>query len=252
MPPRQGWTRDQSLVAFALYCRTPFGRLHSRNPEIISLANAIGKTPSAVAMKCVNFASLDPEHRERGRVGLRNASRQDRQLWDDFHADPEQLIQEAAAALAEYQGGMMPESDAEWPDEPPIGRDREALTRVRVNQAMFRRMILVGYREQCAVCELPLAGLLVAAHIIPWVLDSTHRMNPKNGLCLCGTHDLAYEKGILRINREYRIEINLAGTLRDAPPVEAWLTRFDGALIHLPVRWHPDPELLDRRFGLAS
>ena len=27
------WTRDETLVAFNLYCRTPFGRLHAGDPE---------------------------------------------------------------------------------------------------------------------------------------------------------------------------------------------------------------------------
>lgn len=44
------WTRDQLLIAFRFYCRTPFGRLHYRNPEIIRLAEVIGRTPSALAM----------------------------------------------------------------------------------------------------------------------------------------------------------------------------------------------------------
>ena len=57
---KRGWTRDELLVAFNLYCKTPFGRLHQRNPEIIRLASALGRTPSALAMKLVNFASLDP------------------------------------------------------------------------------------------------------------------------------------------------------------------------------------------------
>lgn len=54
------WTKEQLKLAFHLYCQLPFGRLHSRNPEIIELANLIGRTPGAVAMKLVNFASLDP------------------------------------------------------------------------------------------------------------------------------------------------------------------------------------------------
>ena len=40
------WTRDETLVAFNLYCRTPFGRLHARNQEIIELASALGRTPT--------------------------------------------------------------------------------------------------------------------------------------------------------------------------------------------------------------
>ena len=54
------WTRQQLKLAFHLYCQLPFGRLHRRNPEIVDLAELLGRTPSAVAMKLVNFASLDP------------------------------------------------------------------------------------------------------------------------------------------------------------------------------------------------
>jgi hypothetical protein len=47
MPRPSDWTRDQQLVALRLYIRTPFGRLNGRNPEIISLARRIGRTPGA-------------------------------------------------------------------------------------------------------------------------------------------------------------------------------------------------------------
>ena len=74
----QGWTRDELLLAFNLYCRTPFGRLHRNNRDIIELASIIRRTPSAVAMKLVNFASLDPVHQRRNVHGLHNVSRSDR------------------------------------------------------------------------------------------------------------------------------------------------------------------------------
>lgn len=32
------WTREQLLVAFTLYSQIPFGKLHSRNPDIIHYA----------------------------------------------------------------------------------------------------------------------------------------------------------------------------------------------------------------------
>lgn len=41
------------------------------NPEIIHLAELIGRTPDAVAMKLVNFASLDPAITSTGRSGLK-------------------------------------------------------------------------------------------------------------------------------------------------------------------------------------
>lgn len=41
MAERIRWTRDQQLIALRLYMRMPFGRLHRRNPEIITLAERI-------------------------------------------------------------------------------------------------------------------------------------------------------------------------------------------------------------------
>ena len=64
-----------------LYCQLPYGRLHARTPEIIALAARLGRTPSSVAMKLVNFASLDPIQQQRGRVGLKGASAGDRAMW---------------------------------------------------------------------------------------------------------------------------------------------------------------------------
>lgn len=97
------WTRQQLLIAFRFYCETPIGQFHSKNKRIIELANLIGRTPSALAMKCVNFASLDPAIRESGRSGLSNASARDRDIWNEFHADWEGLIEECESLRASLQ-----------------------------------------------------------------------------------------------------------------------------------------------------
>jgi putative restriction endonuclease len=75
------WSREELILAINLYCKLPFGRLHNRNPEIINLANLIGRTPSSVAYKLVNFASLDPSLKARGIKGASNASNLDREIW---------------------------------------------------------------------------------------------------------------------------------------------------------------------------
>ena len=64
------WTRKQTLAALHVYFQLPFGQLHQRNPLITQLALWIGRTPSAVALKLVNFASLDPQVRASGRSGM--------------------------------------------------------------------------------------------------------------------------------------------------------------------------------------
>jgi putative restriction endonuclease len=55
------WDRHDLIIAFNLYCRMPFGKIHSRNPLIIQVAEGLKRTPSALAMKMCNFASLDPK-----------------------------------------------------------------------------------------------------------------------------------------------------------------------------------------------
>jgi len=74
------WTKEQVKLGFNLYCQLPFRRLHSRNPEIIELAELVGRTPSAVAMKLCNIASLDPAITGTGRRGLGNASALDHEV----------------------------------------------------------------------------------------------------------------------------------------------------------------------------
>lgn len=68
--PRQNWTREELIVAFNLYCKTPFAKINSTNITVIDLAKIIGRTPSALALKLVNFARLDPALQERGISGM--------------------------------------------------------------------------------------------------------------------------------------------------------------------------------------
>jgi hypothetical protein len=73
------WQDDELLLTLHLYCRTPFGKLHNRNPDVIQLANAIGRTASAVALKATNLASLDQSIPQ---TGMSNTSKADRALWN--------------------------------------------------------------------------------------------------------------------------------------------------------------------------
>ncbi|MEO7666771.1 MAG: HNH endonuclease, partial [Dehalococcoidia bacterium] len=78
MAATTGWTRQQLLVALNLYCQIPFGKITSRNPEIVKWAALIGRTPAALSMKMGNIASLDPAITSTGRSGLENASAADK------------------------------------------------------------------------------------------------------------------------------------------------------------------------------
>ena len=71
MAERRRWSREELLVAFRLYCRTPVGRLHQHNPDIIALTAHVDRTPAAIAMKACNFASRAPARVARHSIQVR-------------------------------------------------------------------------------------------------------------------------------------------------------------------------------------
>lgn len=85
MATRRNWTEDEVTEALSLYLRLPFGKFHSGTPQIIHMAERIGRTPSSVAMKLSNLAALDETLPQKG---LANLSAMDRQMWARYRQDP--------------------------------------------------------------------------------------------------------------------------------------------------------------------
>jgi putative restriction endonuclease len=249
---RNNWNRDETLVAFNIYCRTPFGRLHGRNPEIIEVANHLGRTPNALAMKCCNLAAFDSALAARGIKGLAKASRTDEELWHDFKERPEDIAFESEKVYARLLNReLRVEPEISWEDV--HGLDRSAITKVRVNQNFFRSIVISGYRGRCAICELPIPALLVASHIVPWCVDKNERMNPQNGICLCVIHDRAFDRGLLIIGADYKIAIHRSLTEHDkSGPVGDMFLKYHGREICLPDRWLPGASFLERHTELVA
>lgn len=207
------WTREQSLLAFHFYCETPFGQLHSRNKKLIDLAHLIGRSPSALAMKCVNFASLDPAIRESGRSGLSNASALDKKVWREFHADWGGLVEECEALktlLLRREEMASPQSTAadELIEQDFSAETRIALVRQRMKQTFFRRSILSSYGGKCCISGTSENRLLVASHIVPWSEDKANRLNPSNGLCLSAIHDKAFDAHLFSLTDDLRVVLS--------------------------------------------
>jgi predicted restriction endonuclease len=242
MPRR--WPREELLLAMSLYCRLPFGKFHQHNPEVIRLAEAIGRTPSAVAMKLCNLASLDPYHQERDVKGLGNASNLDREIWAEFHADWEKLAEESGLLLERYQ---LP-TDIEQPAPPDEDRETETqrTVKVRLVQQFFRDAVLASYDTRCCVTGISLKSLLVASHILPWSTHPEHRINPANGLCLNALHDKAFDRGFITLDEDLRLV--LSTELHDATSnkvlKESFLP-FEGQSIQLPEKFRPAGEFLE-------
>ena len=240
------WTREQLLVAFALYCRLPFGRLHSRNPEVIRFAEAIGRTPAALAMKLTNIASLDPEITSSGRRGLTGASAADRAMWDDMHNDWEAFGIESEQAITAAQPEEDPsdQSTDEEVDGGPIGEDRIVTSTTRVGQRFFRNAVLAAYNERCCITGLSIPSLLVASHIIPWRCDKTNRVNPRNGLLLSALHDKAFDSGLITVDDDMTVRVSNQYTRSPDPYFSASVQYYHGRQINLPDKFTPNRDFL--------
>lgn len=240
------WTRDQLKLAFHLYCQLPFGKLHRGNPDIIALADLIGRTPGAVAYKLCNIASLDPAITSSGRVGLQNASKLDREIWDEFHADWEKLAiecevqrQSLRAAKGLPQELSLEESDADY-----TGETRAVITQQRIKQHFFRKAVLSSYRGRCCMTRINDNSLLVASHIVPWSQDHQNRLNPCNGLCLSTLHDRAFDQGMMTLDDNYRILISERLLATENEFLKSAFWGLQGQHIELPERFLPRLEFV--------
>jgi predicted restriction endonuclease len=248
MSNRLGWSREQLIIAFKLYCDIPFGKMHSRNPQIIRYAGLIGRSPSALAMKLTNIASLDPAIRSTGRSGLTGASQADREMWDEMTSDWERFADEIARTERIIANDpTLNDSQEESPDASAsyIGETRSALIEARLGQSFFRAAVLSSYEYKCCISGLAVPEMLVASHIIPWRSDASNRLNPMNGLCLSSIHDRAFDRGLITISSDYCLLLSkrvrmitsnsfICHTFQD----------YADKPISLPQKFAPDPEFL--------
>jgi len=249
MSTRTGWTRQQLLVAFKLYCQMPFGKMHSNNPEIIEYAELIGRTPSALAMKLTNIASLDPAITTTGRKGLTGASATDKIMWEKMQSGWESFAIEMQRAESHFRANTETQADV---DDPSIldeavdytGINKTVQSATRIGQNFFRRSVLSSYNYRCCITGFTMPKLLVASHIVPWRIDEANRLNPRNGLCLSILHDKAFDLGIITISENMTINVSRKNTANADQFFNSALLAYDGKLISLPEKFHPHPAFL--------
>ena len=224
----------------------PFGRIHIRNPEIINLAKILGRTPSAVSWKLSNFASLDPSLQARGISGAKNSSKLDREIWNEFYENWEDLGYESEKLIAEYRREPIEKSAGITVDDlPKEGKEREALVKARVNQSFFRKTVLSAYSYRCCITGIALPDLLIASHIKPWSEDKQNRLNPRNGLCLNALHDKAFDNGWISFTDDYKLLVSIK--LKDSKPeniLQQYFLAYENKPIELPKRFLPDTDFL--------
>ncbi len=241
------WTREELILAFNLYCKIPFGKMHSRNPEVIKLANLLGRTPSAVSWKLGNFARLDPSLKERNISGAEHGSKLDIEIWEEFNHDWDRLSFESEKLLADKEDKTVEDiNEIDMSDFLKTGEEREAVVKIRVNQNFFRKSVLSAYNHKCCITGIQIPEILNASHIIPWSKDEANRVNPRNGLCLNAFHDRAFDRGLLTVTPDFKIKIsNSIKSIQTDKAMEEYFLRYDGVEIELPKKFVPDTDFLD-------
>lgn len=85
------------------------------------------------------------------------------------------------------------------------GQEVIRAVKVRSNQNIFRKIILKIYNQSCCITGLNIPTINRASHIIPWAVDDSKRLDPRNGLCLSATYDAAFDKNLISLDDDYRL-----------------------------------------------
>jgi len=243
MPKNDGWSREQLIIALKLYCEIPFGKMDSRNPEIIRYAKLIHRSPGSLAMKLTNLASLDPKIVSTGRKGLSNASKADREIWNEMTSDWGHIAAEIDQTVRKIGSTA---GDQEAPDSSLVDADYTGLTKTtlveaRIGQRFFRKAVLSAYDFKCCVTGLANQELLVASHIIPWRADSSNRLNPRNGLCLSALHDRAFDQGLIAISESFHLILSpRISKMKSNKYIDDAFLAYADKPISLPAKFLPD------------
>jgi putative restriction endonuclease len=123
---------------------------------------------------------------------------------------------------------------------------------VRLHQQAFRKRVLQAYRDRCAICRLRHGELLDAAHILP---DGHPRGAPivPNGLALCTLHHAAFDRNVLGVRPDLRVDIRLDVLEEvDGPMLQHGLQGFHGAVLEVPrsEAQRPRREFLEERYQI--
>lgn len=246
---RDLWTRDEMILVLNLYLKLPFGKMDRRNPDVIHLANIIGRTPNAVALRLVNYATYDPILQQRGISGMAHGGKKCGEFWNEFIDDRERLLFESERFLAEREGTTIEKKYEQAIRDIPQGIVGETMLRevkTRVNQNVFRQIVLANYDGKCALTGIDLTELLVASHIIPWADNEKERLNPENGICLSSLYDKAFDKGLISFTNDQRVLFSARLKANVGKEYyEKYFLPIENATLITPLKYHINPLFLE-------
>lgn len=240
------WSREETIIAFNLYCKIPFNRSSKTHPLVVEYAKIIGRSSSALNMKIGNIGRLDPDLKSQGITGLEHGAELEKEVWNEFYNNPEKLAYESERLIAQFSGKPIEELEDIQLNDLPQGQEREIVVRQRVNQSFFRAAVMNSYNFRCCISGVKTPELVEACHIVDWAEDIANRTNPRNGLCLNPFFHKAYDKFLISITPDFDIVISdglIVNT--DSNDTRSYLSQLNGTKIHLPDKFLPKKDLLE-------
>ena len=241
------WSREELILVFNLYLKLPFGKMHTRTAEVVDMANLIGRTNSAVAIRLSNFAACDPYHQSRGIKGMVGGIKQCQPIWDEFFGNKERLIFESENILAKKENISIENKFNEilFDLKDLKGETKLRQVKTRVNQNVFRQIVVANYSGKCAITGIDMPELLFASHIVPWSKSEEERLNPENGICLSALYDRAFDKGLIAVNEKYQILISdKLKKKKEADYYGKYFANLENQLLIAPQRYFPKREFI--------
>lgn len=186
-----------------------------------------GKSAGSISRKFGNFKYLD------GTGGLGHYTNLDEKIWNECSSDIDGLSNFI------LNHSSTPDMDDSAVDVISPGKERETTVLVRVNQRIFRDNILYVYNKKCCITGIGDNRLLTASHIKPWKKsEPDEQTDPCNGLCLNAFHDRAFDRGLITINEDYRIELSKKIDRLNIPDdaFDTYFSAYDNRRICLPAK----------------
>ena len=125
------------------------------------------------------------------------------------------------------------------------GEDVIRSVKTRLNQNIFRRILMDIYGNTCCVTGLDIDQINRASHIVPWAKDPSKRLDPTNGIYLSATYDAAFDQHLMSLDDDYRII--LSKNIKDhysSESVRDYFLKKEGQVIRLPYKYYPNKHYL--------
>jgi putative restriction endonuclease len=132
------------------------------------------------------------------------------------------------------------------------GEDIIRSIKTRLNQNVFRRMLINIYNGSCCITGINIPEVNRASHIIPWADCPSKRLDPSNGLYLSATYDAAFDKHLISLDDDYRIIVSKV--IKDHytnESVTEYFIKKEGDKINLPSSYLPNQKYLAKHRNIG-